>query len=327
MISSGRSSICIEDILLKTTELNILNYYLKIDKVPCLIKSPIRKDNHPSFGIYLKNNKIYYKDFANQDYGSIYDLLHKLWGNLYFSDTLITIYNDIHKFSNNDYILPTQNNNKLKNKDFIKSDSKLKVIKRDWKQYDINYWESYGVSLNSLKKSNVFPISHIIIIKENSTYFFIADNYAYAFFEYKEGKETIKIYQPFNKKGFKWYSKHDGSVISLWNNLPYTGDKLCICSSLKDALCLQDNINIPCIALQGEGYPISNRVIKELKERFNNIYILFDNDEAGIKNSKNLVKKTGFKEIILPFFEGGKDISDFYKTNKKKFLQTIKKLF
>ena len=54
-----------------------------------------------------------------------------------------------------------------------------------------------------------------------------------------------------------------------------------------------------------------------------------DNDEPGVKDSLILAEKTGFTNIILPKFENGKDISDYYKVlnNKEKFKQTILNLF
>ena len=69
---------------------------------------------------------------------------------------------------------------------------------------------------------------------------------------------------------------------------------------------------IPALAVQGEGYTISNTAISELKRRYKNIYILLDNDEVGLKDGLKLSESTGFTNIILPYFEGGKDISDLY---------------
>ena len=139
---------------------------------------------------------------------------------------------------------------------------------------------------------------------------------------------VLKIYQPFNKAGFKWANKHDKSVISLWAKVPYKGDKICICSSLKDALCLWANTGIPSLAIQGEGYPMSNTAISELKNRYNEVYICLDNDKAGILDAKELASKTGFTNVVLPQFKGGKDISDLYKVKgKDNFLKIILPLF
>ena len=138
-----------------------------------------------------------------------------------------------------------------------------------------------------------------------------------------------KIYQPFNKNGYKWSNRHDRSVISLWTKVPKEGDKICICSSLKDALCLWANTGIPSLAIQGEGYGMSDTAINELKRRFNKIYICLDNDEAGLKDGVHLANKTGFINVVIPQFKGGKDISDLYKVlgNKEQFKQTILSLF
>ena len=150
-----------------------------------------------------------------------------------------------------------------------------------------------------------------------------ADKYAYAFVEHKEGNTTIKIYQPYNKRGYKWSNKHDKTVVSLWTKIPERGNKVVICSSLKDALCLWANTGIPALAIQGEGYTMSKTAINELKRRYKQVYILFDNDEPGLKDGEKLSKDTGFINLVLPKFEGGKDISDLYKSNPENFSKVI----
>lgn len=83
------------------------------------------------------------------------------------------------------------------------------------------------------------------------------------------------------------------------------------------------------MAVQGEGYSMSNTAINELKRRFNKVYICLDNDIPGLKDAKKLAEETGFINVVLPKFNGGKDISDFYKilNNKEQFKQTILNLF
>ena len=146
--------------------------------------------------------------------------------------------------------------------------------------------------------------------------------------EHKEGKVSLKIYSPYNTEGYKWSNKHDGSVISLWTKIPNKGNMVCICSSLKDALCLWANAGIPSISLQGEGYNMSNTAISELKRRYKRVFVLFDNDESGIKDGLVFSEKTGFTNIVLPKFEGGKDVSDAYKIlGKEEWLKMIIPLF
>lgn len=322
--NKGRPSICLEDILSKTTEADILSYYLGITKIPTILNSPIRKDSKPSFGIYSNGKKIYYNDFATKDRGGVFDLLGNIW-NCSYQETLERLYKDLPNF--------TSNNIQIHNKCIVKSTTKcsssdLQCKIREWRDYDIEYWESYGISLEWLRYAEVYPISHKIIIKDNKKYIFGVDKYAYAYVEHKEGKVTLKIYQPFNKSGYKWSNKHDKSVLSLWTKVPECGDKICICSSLKDALCLWANIGIPAISVQGEGFEISNTAINELKRRFNKIFILFDNDKTGLIDGEKLAASTGFINIVLPQFDNGKDVSDLMKIKGKDvFVNVVKPLF
>lgn len=318
MISKGRTS----SEVITSTQADIAAYYFNIKTIPCLLHSPLRKDSKPSFAFYTPNNKdIYYIDYSTNEKGSLWSLLSKLWKCNIF-DTLNRVAREV-KTKEITSSVSIKKDNIIQNHTI---DIQCKI--RNWEDYDLLYWKTYGISLKWLKYANVYPISHKIIIKDNIKYLYKADKYAYAFVEFKDNKTTMKLYQPFNKSGYKWTNSHDKSVLSLWTKIPKTGKKLCICSSLKDALCLWSNTNIPAIALQGEGYNISETAKNVLKERYENIYILLDNDAPGLKDAEILAEKTGFKNIILPKFEGGKDISDFFKIKGKQvFILTIDKLF
>ena len=236
IFSSGKSTITIEDIANKVSEIEILNFYLGVKDIPTIIRSPLREDNNPSFGLYsLNGSKIHFKDLATKESGGIYDLLSKMWDTDLIT-TLERINKDIPKFN---IINKTQTNNlQIKSTEVYNSNTDLLCKIRDWEFYDIEFWKSYGITIEWLKFADVYPISHKIIIKNNKKYIFKADKYAYAYVERKEGKITLKIYQPYNTNGYKWSNKNDYSVISLWTKIPETGDKVCICASLKDALCL-----------------------------------------------------------------------------------------
>lgn len=329
MISSGNFSGTLEDVHRVTTQAQITSYYLEVKDIPCIICSPLRRDEKPSMGIYSPNGtEVNFIDFGTGERGSIFTLLRKMW-NTSFADTLKKIYEDFARFSSSVSVRASIPSCRIVgNPDHSRSiDMQCKV--REWRDYDIEYWESYGVPLKWLKYADVYPISHKIIIKNGNSYVFGADKYAYAYVEFKEGKTTLKIYQPYNKSGFKWANKHDKSVISLWTKVPEYGDKICICSSLKDALCLWANTGIPALAIQGEGYSISNTAVSELKRRYKEIYILLDNDDAGLQDAVKLSESTGFTNIVLPKKYGEKDISDLYHSlqDKERFKSIILGLF
>lgn len=295
----------------------------EIKSLPCLINSPLRQDRHPSFSLYMGNNgNVRYIDFATGDKGGLLDLLCKYW-NCSFSqciDRLGTLY-----ISNT--TLKVSPKKASKAKIYKRTESRVEVKVREWKDYDVAYWQSYGCNVDLLKYCEVYPISHKIIYKDDKKYTFAAPVYSYVFVEHKEGKTTKKIYSPYAKK-YKWMTDSDGSVIGLWGKVPQEGEKLCICSSLKDAVCLWSNSNIPCMYIQGEAFRMSDTAIKVLKKRFKKIFICLDNDKWGIEDAKRLADMTGFVNIVLPQFQGGKDISDYFHTyGEEKFKETIVSLF
>lgn len=327
---NGEHSITLEDVLARTTEFGILYHYFNVSELPTVIHSPLRQDSRPSFGLYtLDGKRVHYTDLATKDRGGLFDLLMKYWGESY-KGMLNHLWKDLPSFSNANVQFNSMKSERSYQYQSLKSrniDLQCKV--REWRDYDIEYWASYGISLEWLKYADIYPISHKIVIREGQRYVFGADKYAYAYIERKEGKVTLKIYQPYNKGGYKWSNRHDRSVISLWTKVPEYGDRICICSSMKDALCLWANTGIPALAIQGEGYGMSDTAIGELKRRYSHIYILLDNDEAGLQDAVKLSESTGFTNIVLPKVNDAKDISDLYKSlqDPNRFRGIIMPLF
>jgi hypothetical protein len=324
-INIGKPSTDLENIYSKVSDLDILHHYFGITHVPCMINSPLRRDNNPSLSFYSKDGiEVLWTDFSTKEGGDVIHLMSKYWGESY-ADTVKHLWEDLPKITN------ISGYTQLSKKRYIvkKTNVILKCKVREWKDYDLEFWNSFGISKRWLEYADVYPISHKIIIKNDEKFVFSADKYAYAYVEFKDKKTTLKIYQPFNTKGFKWSNNHDRSVISLWTKVPANGLMICICASLKDALCLWANTGIPSIAVQGEGYSMSDTAIEELKRRFKHVYILFDNDEAGIIDGVKLAEQTGFTNIVLPRINEAKDISDLYKSleNKEQFKELMINLF
>lgn len=321
----ANSSETVNEIMERVSQADILAHYFHITSLPVLINSPLRDDRHPSFSIYSPDGeKVKYIDYATGERGDIYNLLQRSF-NLSFPEVMRMI-------GKNKAFIHTSNNTlkatpSLGKKFSSRTSSDIRVKVREWQDYDIIYWESYGISLPWLKYAEVYPISHKIVYKDSERYVFPAAKYAYCFVERKEDKVTLKVYQPFSQL-YKWSNKNDASVVGLWTKVPKKGDRLCVCSSLKDALCLWANIGIPAIYVQSETTTMSETAQKVLRERYKKLYVCFDNDAPGIRDAESFSSLTGFQNVVLPPFEGGKDISDFYKLKgREEFIRTIKPLF
>lgn len=323
MIGKWHTSCTLEDILNKVDEGQILNYYFGITTIPFRMKSPLRDDRKPSFGLYSTDGiHIHYKDFATGEQGSLFDLLMKMFG-ITFKELIDKLVKDMNIDTNNITIHKssiTHNSVKMNN-----SQIRLEVKTREWRDYDIKYWESYGCNIDLLKYAEVYPISHKIIYKDNKRYLFGAPKLSYVFIERKEGIITKKIYNPMSTDGYKWTSSNDKSVIGLWSKVPECGDTLLICSSLKDAICVRSNTNLPTIYIQSENTGLSDSAISCLKKRYTHIYIAFDGDEAGNRDANMLSMSTGFPVIKCPLLKDKqghivKDYSDIYHYFGKKRL-------
>lgn len=311
------------DVLLgKTSEFDIMRFYLNIDVLPALINSPLRQDRNASVSIFSPDGvKVFYKDFGTGEHGSIFDLLGRMW-NRTFSETITKIWDDIDRVKHNRINL-----NRTRRGVIHKSNSILEVRTRQWFDYDIEYWNSYGISREWLEFGDVYPISHILITRDNITKVIPAEKLAYVYVERKDGKVSLKVYQPKSQR-LKWLSKHDSSVWDLWSRLPDRGDTLFITSSRKDALCLWENTGIPSVSLQGEGYVPKEKVINQLKQRFGRVIIFFDNDYDKDENhghvyASRLSGMFDLDMVEIPSEYKSKDPSDLFKNHGAKTFRRV----
>ena len=319
MVARGSDSTSIEKVNDLYSDFDIAHKYLGITCVPEVINSPLRQDNNPSLGLFINNktNSLWFKDFGSGEKGSLYDLLAKMW-----NVSKDKVYDRILE----DMPAPAPMR-KHGVKVYRKSAGKVEVRVREWRDYDIAYWDSYGISLPWLKFGEIYPISHIILTKNGYSYPIPAEKYAYVYVERKDGIVSFKIYQPYSKE-YKWMSKHDSSVWDLWTKIPEKGDKLIITSSRKDALAIWSNTGIPALSLQGEGYIPKEHVVQQLKDRYNKVYVLYDNDFQSEENhgrmyGKMIAERFNVTQIEIPEKWESKDPSDLVKNHGREVLRRV----
>ena len=66
-------------------------------------------------------------------------------------------------------------------------------------------------------------------------------------------------------------------------------------------------VGLTAIAPQGENQLISKDKFEQLQKRFDNIVVVYDNDEAGINGAKNMEQRRGTPWFV---FDDAKDFSD-----------------
>jgi len=292
--------------------------------------SPLMKDKSPSFGFFVgETGEICFKDhrlgggdfvrFVQLKFGLTYfEALSKIATDFNICDGYICKSFEKSRFDETSKDYPSRN-------ELLSRANAIKLGKnrRKWLAHDILYWQQFGISVSTLEKFNVEPLEYFHI--NNSI--IKADRHCYCFIEYKDGKETYKIYQPFNQF-YKWLNSHDDSIWQGWDMLPSRGHDLIITKSLKDVMALYEVAETPAVALQSENILPKIHVFKQLDERFINKYSLYDNDFDKETNwgrifGEKIAETYGLIDIYIPDEYKSKDFSDLVKSVGKKEARNI----
>lgn len=327
IVDLNKKFITKEDILNEIGENNVYKHYSSLPvKVNQIGISPLRNEKNASFGYFIKNGEILFNDFVLGGGDCIKFVM--LMFNLTWFEALSKIAID---FGIDDgYIvkknLKTQskrvsNSFNFEDRNSLLENSNKLVIQiksRRWRMHDFLYWVSFGIKKPTLELFDVIPVEYIFLNGQPIS----ADKYAYAFREMKDDKVTYKIYQPFNEK-YKWINNHNNSIWQGWTKLPEKANELVITKSLKDVMAINSVTSLPSISLQAESTKPKDKIIEELKDRFNTIYVLYDNDfdsevNWGEKFGTELSKKYNFIHLKIPDKFKCKDFSDLIKKYGEK---------
>ena len=96
-------------------------------------------------------------------------------------------------------------------------------------------------------------------------------------------------------------------------------------------MCLWQNLKIPAMSLQGEGYVPKPQVMQQVLDKFKNVYLWYDNDfkhtdghNPGQEDAQKLMELfPALKNICIPDEYESKDPSDLFKNWGKKMLKEI----
>jgi hypothetical protein len=310
---------CLKDILRTTTEYDIYSFYIGNQfNIGRVMRSPLRKDTHPSFGIFKSSirGNLMWKDQATGKSGNVIMFVAELF-NITYEDAIQRIVSDNIK-STTEGISITESYKKIK--------TSISIQKKNLTETDDEYWEQYFVTREILKKYNVYPILTFWVNDVPSNLFYSKTQplYAYQIFD------SFQIYSPYASKKNKFRNSTNIYDIHGLEQLPEYGSLLIITKSKKDVMVL-DRLGYNAIAPCGENTPIPNIIIDDLKQRFNRILILYDNDKAGIEGAKKLAKEHCIDWVYLPLdlYEKFKikDISDYIKNYKiTKTRELLRKL-
>lgn len=309
-----------EDNLLQVvSDYDIFKYYLGDFKIGRAFNSPLRVDAKASFNIGYNpvTNKLYCNDYILGGGNTIMFVMYKF--GLSYKEACNKIVIDLgledkfHLFNVNIKITKEAKQFVKSNDEDIKkfkSEIKLTAKVRKWEDYDYEFWNQYGITKETLTKYNVKPVEYSMVGDK----IFKLDKYAYVFIEYKDDEKTLTIYQPYSEVQ-KWTKNHDASVWYGWTQLPARGDVLIITKSRKDIMAINTLMGFSATGLQNEKIIPKEQVLQELKNRFDVIYLLYDNDfdkpvNWGRQFGEKFAEECDLKQIEIPTKYQSKDFSD-----------------
>ena len=302
-----------EFLLSKFNEETFMTYYLGIPVKKGLFKSPLRGDHVPTCSFFRnKAGELIFKDFSGAFYGNFINVvMYKYQCNYYKALKIIA--------SDFGLIGTSIKKTPIKVQETFKDSGQavINVEIQDFTEQELKWWNKYGITEKILKKFKVYSCKNVWL---NGNYFAKSAQNNIMFGYYggiKDKVELWRIYFP-QRKEYRFLSNWNSNKIQGFNQLPKAGNVLVITKSMKDVMTLY-SVGIPAIAPNSETLFISDNVLSNLKERFNRIFVLYDNDLPGISNM-NKIKKLHpeLNYLWIPRETGAKDISDLHKLLGKK---------
>ena len=295
--------ITLEYILSKVTEYDIYAHYLGQFKVGMIYNSPFRKDKNPSFGIFYskRTKQLLFKDHGTGECGNVIKFVQLYTGKTNYNDILqdivakLNITPDTKLDSSKQYIPSTE--------------TVIGVVRQEFTDIDIKYWNQFNISTKTLKKFNVNSIKYYLcngIVKG----IYKPENPMYAYKVYN----NFKVYRPLGDKYTKWRNNLTEYDVQGYEQLPKKGDICIITKSLKDVMCLYE-MGIPAISPSSESTWLPDTVLEDILKRFKRVLICFDRDGPGMRNLRKISLKTGLNGLIMHKKFKAKDISDAIKAN------------
>lgn len=310
MYGDQPKELSIEAITKKVSEWDLWRYYIPGVQLKRSFKSPLRKDENPSASLFVATDgRILLKDFQLGTY-NIWQFLQSIYG-LTFIEALRVVDNDFNLglSSKPMFERPTMEYIGIPSDDRIeiREETKLPVKKRAWNKADEKYWGQFGLKTDFLQNHKIVPLQNYWV-NDNLVYWYTPYDPAYSI---EFGKGIRKIYRPFAKR-FKWVTNAKTCNVQGDEFLAKTGDILVITKSYKDVLLLK-TLGFNSIASQSESVFIPEAIIEDYKKRFQQIYLLWDNDITGMKYGEKFSTLYDFMPIFVPGDSGTKDISDYYR--------------
>jgi hypothetical protein len=286
-------------------------FYLGFCELNKKFINPLRTDKKPDCKFFWYNNTLFFRDFAiNKTYSCVTIVMEIR--NLNYYEALDDIYEQFIGRKGNSFVINKQIITHIKQE----KDIKCKI--QPFTKIDIEYLKQYGITSKLCKMYNVYSIQNYWLNGE-MYYTYSNNNPCIGYYFPDEKKWKLYFYK---NKEFRFLCNIGHDNLQGYNQLDWVGDICIITKSMKDVMCWR-RFGYNAVAPHSEGLSSWKDKIKILQSRFDRVILNFDNDNAGIKAAKEVLKEFNLEEFYFEI----KDLSDTFKELKEeKTLEIINEM-
>ena len=352
-----------QSILEKVSQITIFSSYLNLTDIEIqncintgeLICSPIRDDAHPTCGFkYDNKGRLKFKDFSGFFWGDCFDVVAFVMSAMYNKQYDVNNKHDFIKilrhitFTFKDIFYGQEKDINLVNEinvSIAKLKSKkpnIELVVRPWNQYDKEYWNKFGISLQFLNINFIYAVDQYYInrkVNPEPKYYYDSKDpcYGYMLGQDRSGIYNIKLYFPNRDKGITRFITNCNHLEGIYNLNKTNYDIIVITKSTKDRLSIGNtilNINslygevitkqIGVINIPHETYRLRQNEYDWIRDKLSNegiIVSLMDNDRTGKLEAIWLRNNFKIKPILIPERYNSKDFSEFVMNNNIEIIK------
>lgn len=322
------------NILQYVDDFSIYSFYIGAElELNIKYSSPLRLgDEDPSFSLYYSkyvDDKILFKDSATGLYGDVFTFLRYLMGSGHNLNTLRNVLLQI----NSDFGLGFAGDEVREFKPHLIKKAPLKKepvtlevtshekpLKAYW-----DYWETLDITSPTLDKYNATNIRVLHYITSDFHKVITPKNLAIGY----EILGKYKSYQPFAERQYKFRNNFDNLFVEGAMQLDFEQDFAIITKATKECMWFYEHFQWETVAGLSETTMINPYFMENvLRKEYKTVFIWLDGDSAGISaQAKYLAQYPWLVPIVFDDFIESKDVTDFYRDQKKVGKQELAKAY
>jgi hypothetical protein len=230
--------------------------------------SPLRNDRRPTATFGWRSGVLFFTDWNGEFSGNCISLVAHI-NNMGYKKAIKKIASDFNLIGSS---IPTQSKRKAEYKQKKQEVKQFQAVWGDLEFSHISYFKSFGISIQTLKKYNVYKLK-ALWMNSSLIYVHTSSDPAVLYLE----DDWFKAYY-FKRKSSRFISQGQG--IQGLKQLRFQSNKVIIQKSLKDVM-LMDELGFESIAPPSENSYLSELQIRMLQDKYQEVVVIMDDDPAG----------------------------------------------